>query len=1300
MKLEDYSVGWICALPVEFAASIGMLDERHDALPLPASDKNNYALGKIGDHNVVMSCLPAAGTGIASAARLVERMQSTFPKLRFGLMVGVGGGVPTDENDIRLGDIVVSMPTGTDTGVIQYDFGKTVQEGKFVRTGSLNRPPRALLNAVGYLQSKHMLQGSDVLHHMCNMIQKYPNMRASSAYPGIECDVFYEADYDHPGKPSTCARCDASKIIDREERTDTSPSIWYGLIASGSQVMRDGKTRDKLQAQLNVLCFEMEAAGLMDDFPCLVIRGICDYADSHKNKKWQPYAAATAAAYAKELLCVITTVQVDQTKTVAEEMSMATNPPATTPLPRPNDQPAASVTTVAHRQPLPPPSVSRPNGMAVANVAQPGRRPDLQSRLIERLHMYVPDAVNDMIVEAYVKSYYHYRYIHSFNLKARERHPETCKWLDNHDTFRWWCLNPTRCLLWYTGEAGTGKSVLSTYLVSKMYHGAFADLRLGTDSTVLYSFGEENTNSTGSSLLSVAIHQLLVRYSSLKHYAYENDDLVARGAFKADFHKAKTQPVSKVWATFCQLINQSGLKRVYFVVDGLDDCEESAQRELIRLFASAPDNLSIWISSRPTKTLFEALEEWPTGSTPDVKRLESEAELQKEINEDMDTYCVAQVKKIAPSRGFSLAQQEQIFQHLRNNAAATFLSLRLILEKLATTPAVNLSCFLRETPTDLPSLYQRLCDQIPKDTNAQLWEPLKYLFYAYGPLRVGELGFACRPQSVLTGRPLHFQRTTATQDEEYLAGFRYSLHRYEPLIHVRQQDGVIEFVHPSAKEFMMEYFRNSSGPAAAFVLHPRQAQQDIAKACLRLLVNKVDLPYPSSYEDAKDYATKMADLLAKNTLLDYALQFWYRHLREATESVRVANEVNAELLSLMQSLAKNWRSPERENFRRIMVQCSGLHFVGEKHGLSTFEFFSALGLSAFILAILHQARPDSLGYPVKDEIESAIMLAIEGGHETTLLTIMKQLDISSLDGKAYYGILQTAAWGQKPELVRMLLSLRKRDPSEMAEAARAAFATGSRETLEALVEETSAFEDRDLWGMTVLHRLCFKQWNAVPGRRDEATEQLAEAAFLVTNQKVNIRQADRIGNTALHYAAWNRYPTEFLRGLVQLGADPLATNRFRWIALHLAARYADSTSTIEFLLEVGGADTISFATWGGNTPLHWATQRHRSMDYDEEVVRLLLLHGADPRIPNRRGETPLTMAGCSHYGVAVFQGVYGRLDGVQHIGMRPALLLDYDEDEPMDDQEWERALHNGGQGDVERELGPRDGRLRRRMSVS
>jgi hypothetical protein len=75
--------------------------------------------------------------------------------------------------------------------------------------------------------------------------------------------------------------------------------VHYGPIASGNQVIRDALTRDSLAKELGILCFEMEAAGLAN-FPFLSIRGICDYADSHKNKRWQGYSAATAAAYAKK----------------------------------------------------------------------------------------------------------------------------------------------------------------------------------------------------------------------------------------------------------------------------------------------------------------------------------------------------------------------------------------------------------------------------------------------------------------------------------------------------------------------------------------------------------------------------------------------------------------------------------------------------------------------------------------------------------------------------------------------------------------------------------------------------------------------------------------------------------------------------------------------------------------------------------------------------------------------------------------------------------------------------------------
>jgi nucleoside phosphorylase len=246
-------------------------------------------------------------------------MHSTFPKLRFGLMVGTGGGVPSEEHDIRLGDVVVSKPTENFGGVIQYDFGKTVQEGKFMRTGSLNKPPEILLSALTYLEATHMVEGQQLAIYLSKMIEKYPHMAAPFASPGILHDSLYEADYDHPKGPALCSQCDSSKLIVREPRKSGDPIVHYGSIASGDQVMKHGATRDKLRRELDILCFETEAAGLMDNFPCLVVRGICHYADSHKSEQWQPYAAAVAAAYAKELLYIVSECAVEDTRPVISQ---------------------------------------------------------------------------------------------------------------------------------------------------------------------------------------------------------------------------------------------------------------------------------------------------------------------------------------------------------------------------------------------------------------------------------------------------------------------------------------------------------------------------------------------------------------------------------------------------------------------------------------------------------------------------------------------------------------------------------------------------------------------------------------------------------------------------------------------------------------------------------------------------------------------------------------------------------------------------------------------------------------------
>lgn len=296
----DYTVAWICALPSELTAAICMLDEQHSALSRKPQDNNTYTLGCIAGHNVVIVCLPAGQTGTNSAAAVASQLRYSFPNVRFGLMVGIGGGAPSKHHDVRLGDVVVSIPGKLSTGVIQYDFGRTVAEGRFVRDTILNAPPQILLSAVNTVIAKHKIQ-----HRKMDSILsegQCTSLGPEYVYPGDAHDMLFRADYDHEEEYETCINCDKSMLEARTTRDSKKPVIHHGTIASANQVMRHGRTRENCRKELDVLCFEMEAAGLMNNLPCLVVRGICDYSDSHKNKEWQGYAAMTAAAYSKELL--------------------------------------------------------------------------------------------------------------------------------------------------------------------------------------------------------------------------------------------------------------------------------------------------------------------------------------------------------------------------------------------------------------------------------------------------------------------------------------------------------------------------------------------------------------------------------------------------------------------------------------------------------------------------------------------------------------------------------------------------------------------------------------------------------------------------------------------------------------------------------------------------------------------------------------------------------------------------------------------------------------------------------------
>ncbi|KAJ5553175.1 hypothetical protein N7494_002553 [Penicillium frequentans] len=320
-----YTVGWICALGVEYVAAQEFLDEEHERpTSLPGKDTNDYTLGRISGHNIVIAVLPEGEYGTDSAASVATNMLSSFANVKIGLLVGIGGGVPSQRHDIRLGDVVVSAPRDGYGGVFQYDFGKSIQGQVFQTTRFLNQPPTILRTAMTGLMAQYERKGHQLDEKISGILSKNARLRIAYKRPQPESDMLFKAKILHGSAKCaiTCAS-DPSRLILRHERTkyEDNPAIHYGLIASANQSMKDASMRDLLASEKDVICFEMEAAGLMNTFPCLVIRGICDYSDSHKNKEWQGYASMVAAAYAKDLLYRITPTDVETVPKIEESLS-------------------------------------------------------------------------------------------------------------------------------------------------------------------------------------------------------------------------------------------------------------------------------------------------------------------------------------------------------------------------------------------------------------------------------------------------------------------------------------------------------------------------------------------------------------------------------------------------------------------------------------------------------------------------------------------------------------------------------------------------------------------------------------------------------------------------------------------------------------------------------------------------------------------------------------------------------------------------------------------------------------------
>ncbi|KAN0081030.1 hypothetical protein V8E54_004234 [Elaphomyces granulatus] len=324
----NFEIAIICALPLEASAVSALFDKRWDDQRYGKAprDSNAYSTGVIGQHSVVLVHMPNMGK--VAAATAAACLRSSFPDIQLALVVGICGAAPfgsQPSEDILLGDVIISE------GLVQYDLGRKLPNNIFIRKDTprdnLPRPGPKIRAVLAKLQTK---QGRSWLEDKTLEYLRILRHRLGDmvAYPGATEDRLFKSTYRHkhhtPLECAICAnddgmedvcntalglsceqiKCDEQELVRHGQLSrQFNPVVHFGLIASGDTVMKSGEDRDDIATRDGVIAFEMEGAGVWENFPgSLVIKGVCDYADSHKSKRWQNYAAATAAAVTKGFL--------------------------------------------------------------------------------------------------------------------------------------------------------------------------------------------------------------------------------------------------------------------------------------------------------------------------------------------------------------------------------------------------------------------------------------------------------------------------------------------------------------------------------------------------------------------------------------------------------------------------------------------------------------------------------------------------------------------------------------------------------------------------------------------------------------------------------------------------------------------------------------------------------------------------------------------------------------------------------------------------------------------------------------
>ncbi|GLA25597.1 hypothetical protein AnigIFM63326_002338 [Aspergillus niger] len=908
----------------------------------------------------------------------------------------------------------------------------------------------------------------------------------------------------------------------------------------------------------------------------------------------------------------------------------------------------------------------------------------------------IPESTRERTM-AFRNKFRPYEYKKLFSRTAGDIQEGTCRWLVKVPVIKTWLLRESYSVVWLTGSPGMGKTSLVVNF-AKSYLALFGENKGSNDTAVLYSLCDSRDHETKKlgKILCVAIHQLLE--SQTKHeFGLEaiHDAYDLFGAEQLRSEERWNLSPSLLWTYFCNLCTKSNLKKVYLLIDGIDECDRETQKDLFGMLKqslSTPTNLRVLISSQPLENIEIVISKMKSFK---IERLDLHLEEQN-VNDDIDLYIDEEVDRIGELRGYSTGQIAYTKGYLKERKCGIFLPIALILSQLQVSLVSELKNILEESANKLGDLELLYEAQMRHILSANFQGPsmlLSSLLYSYRPLTVSELAYLCPypEEHCMPGR----------EQEECLPhqALRHDLRLLGPLLRIRVSDDTVQFFHSSVQRFLLERWQSACSWQKDILLSPSEGHKALALSCLDILIKcsvflKTETPYP--WENNR--GSKLEKVMGKHKLLAYARLYWDSHVKEIFRSTSDHIEDCSAVVEKFGQISDLYADDSAGRLRLFlthrpnrrqqygMLPCFEFapsdeirrfleheeYLSSSSHTGSPLTFYARFGnKQLFHQFIQRQGENLPLILHARDLFGSVLHNATLNGDVSLIKSLVEQYGGKALRTEETAGLLYVSSSSGRSELVKYFLEVIPAiDIDEFLASVKVAVHNGDMDVLNDLLEIWTA-EVKDLHGLNVLLRLTTSM-SSYGGDSSIRPDEFLTVSTLLRKRGLDLNEADNMGNTVLHHLAWNSSlgTLEVFRQLIDDGADPALQNKGGALPVHLAA-HTITCEAFQFLLlatekaeaeafrrnisvawQIPGSELSHLKSHGHLTPLHWVASRRFDDNFNGVgIIKIILSRGFQVTDVTRNGRTPITIALEDPEAFDNFLYIATSLDHVHNIGV-------------------------------------------------